>query len=72
MGIKERLGVQLAAAFNDLCGPREKSAFGVLMYHRVVDAPHSSPPTWNVPPERLEQQLSGLLGAGGWRGHCRK
>lgn len=65
VGIKEWLGVQLAAAFNDLCGPREKSAFGVLMYHRVVDAPpRVSWPTWNVPPEQFEQQLAGLLSRG--------
>jgi peptidoglycan/xylan/chitin deacetylase (PgdA/CDA1 family) len=66
VGIKEWLGVQLAATFNDLCGPREKSAFGVLMYHRVVDEPpRVSRPTWNVPPEQFENQLSGLL-ARGW------
>jgi peptidoglycan/xylan/chitin deacetylase (PgdA/CDA1 family) len=63
---KEWLGVQMAAAMNDLFGPREKSAFGVLMYHRVIDAPpRVARPTWNVPPARLEQQLSGLL-ARGW------
>lgn len=66
IGIKEWVGVQLAAAFNDVYGPREKSAFGVLMYHRVIDAPpRVSRPTWNVPPERFEAQLRGLL-ARGW------
>jgi peptidoglycan/xylan/chitin deacetylase (PgdA/CDA1 family) len=56
----------LAAALNDLFGPRETRAFGILMYHRVVDAPQGwSRPTWNVPPKRLEEQLTGLL-VRGW------
>jgi peptidoglycan/xylan/chitin deacetylase (PgdA/CDA1 family) len=37
------------------------------MYHRVVDPPKGRPkPTWNVPPERFEKQLRGLL-ARGWQ-----
>lgn len=50
---------------NECCGPREKQAFGILMYHRVADAVKGKPnPTWNVPPERMEEQLAGLLDRG--------
>jgi len=66
LGLKEWLGVQLAAAASDICGPREKQAFGVLMYHRIITPPpRVSRPTWNVPPETFEAQLTGLL-ARGW------
>lgn len=64
-GLKERAIVQLAALFNDCFGPREEHAFGILMYHRVVDPPRGKPkPTWNVPPWLFERQLSGLLKRG--------
>lgn len=64
---KERALSGVAALANDCCGPREKQAFGILMYHRVADPPTGKPkPTWNVPPRRFEQQLKGLL-ARGWQ-----
>jgi peptidoglycan/xylan/chitin deacetylase (PgdA/CDA1 family) len=67
VGLKERAIVTLAAALNDLLGPREEGAFGILMYHRVASPPPNWPkPTWNVPPQRFEQQLQGLLSRG-WR-----
>jgi peptidoglycan/xylan/chitin deacetylase (PgdA/CDA1 family) len=66
-GLKERAVVAAAAVLNDVLGPREKRAFGVLMYHRVASPPPNWPkPTWNVPPWRFERQLEGLL-ARGWR-----
>lgn len=65
-GWREWAGVQIAASFNDLWGPREAQAFGVLVYHRIVDPPKRvSRPTWNVSPEKFERQLQGLL-ARGW------
>ncbi len=67
VGLKERLGLAIAAGLNELFGPLEKRAFGILMYHRVVDPPAGVPrPTWSVPPQLLEAQLSGLL-ARGWQ-----
>ena len=61
-------GRGLVASFLNTCfGPREKKAFGILAYHRVCDLPENYPtPTWNVTPERFEQQLAGLL-ARGWQ-----
>ncbi len=43
-------------------GQKKKlSSFGILMYHRVVDAVPGQPkPTWNVTPAQLHKQLSGL------------
>jgi len=64
---KERLGLAIAAGLNDLFGPLEKRAFGILTYHRVVEPPRGAPrPTWNVSPQRFEAQLSGLL-VRGWQ-----
>jgi peptidoglycan/xylan/chitin deacetylase (PgdA/CDA1 family) len=64
-GLKERAVAQLAALFNVCLGPREEQAFGILMYHRVVDPPPRKPkPTWNVPPWLFERQLTGLLNRG--------
>lgn len=63
--LRERAGIAVASVFNDLCGPREKRAFGILMYHRIANpAPGKPRPTWNVPPERFERQLVGLLRRG--------
>lgn len=40
-------------------------ALGILMYHRVTPKPKGlADPTWNVAPERFEQQLRGLLRRG--------
>lgn len=67
VGLKDRAVLAFAAALNDLFGPREERAFGILMYHRVVSPPPNRPkPTWNVPPWRFERQLQGLLSRG-WR-----
>jgi peptidoglycan/xylan/chitin deacetylase (PgdA/CDA1 family) len=67
VGLKERAVVAFAALLNDLLGPREERAFGILMYHRVATPPPNWPkPTWNVPPWRFERQLQGLLSRG-WR-----
>jgi peptidoglycan/xylan/chitin deacetylase (PgdA/CDA1 family) len=67
VGPKQRVLGQIAALFNDCCGPRETRAVGILMYHRVCDPPPGKPrPTWNVPPKLLERQLRGLL-ARGWQ-----
>jgi peptidoglycan/xylan/chitin deacetylase (PgdA/CDA1 family) len=66
IALKERLGLAVAVALNELLGPKETRAFGILMYHRVVDPPAGQPrPTWNVSPRLFEAQLSGLL-ARGW------
>jgi peptidoglycan/xylan/chitin deacetylase (PgdA/CDA1 family) len=60
-GLRERLLVAAAAVLNDCLGPREPSAVGVLMYHRICDPVRGKPrPTWNVPPDVLERQLTGL------------
>jgi len=62
---KRRALASVAAVVNDLLGPREKQAFGILMYHRVANPPPGQPPpTWNVPPRLLERQLAGLLSRG--------
>src|SRR5881296_2737916 len=62
---KRRFLSALAAATNALLGPRERNAFGILMYHRVVQPPPGLPqPPYNVPPGRFEAQLRGLLRRG--------
>jgi peptidoglycan/xylan/chitin deacetylase (PgdA/CDA1 family) len=44
---------------------RQDNAFGILMYHRVAPRIAGVPaPTWNVTPQRLRQQLEGLLSRG--------
>ena len=64
---RELAATGLAAVLNDLFGPRERRAFGILMYHRVVNPPPDQPArTWNVPPALFEKQLTGLLDRG-WR-----
>jgi peptidoglycan/xylan/chitin deacetylase (PgdA/CDA1 family) len=46
-------------------GTRPGPAFGILMYHRVSpEVPGKPAPTWNVPPERFERQMIGLLERG--------
>ena len=48
-----------------LRGNRVSDGFGILMYHRVTDHVAGFPaPTWNVTPDRLRLQLSGLLARG--------
>ncbi len=66
LGLKERLGLAIAAGLNDLLGPLETRGFGILMYHRVVEPPAGMlRPTWNVSPKLFEKQLRGLI-ARGW------
>ena len=72
-GKPRRVGVRqyalgwLSAGLNGCFGTRESHAFGILMYHRIADAvPEHPRPTWNVPPDRFERQLKGLL-ARGWQ-----
>jgi peptidoglycan/xylan/chitin deacetylase (PgdA/CDA1 family) len=55
----------LAAICQAACGPRERTGFGILMYHRIANPQANRPrPTWNVPPPRFEKQLKGLLRRG--------
>lgn len=64
-GLKERFILRMASGLNYLCGSRGRDCFGILMYHRVTDFPAGFPePTWNVEPERFEEQLAGLLARG--------
>jgi peptidoglycan/xylan/chitin deacetylase (PgdA/CDA1 family) len=54
-----------AAGLQRLRGNYCHCGFAILMYHRVAEPiPGVAPPTWNVAPERLKQQLSGLLERG--------
>src|SRR5688572_12830940 len=62
IGLAQHALAGIAAGMSELCGPRSGQGFGILMYHRVCEAPRGvSRPTWNVPPERFKQQLVGLL-----------
>lgn len=64
-GLPQRALAGFATTMNELFGPRETAAFGILMYHRVTDTiPGVAEPTWNVSPARFEQQLAGLLQRG--------
>jgi peptidoglycan/xylan/chitin deacetylase (PgdA/CDA1 family) len=70
VGMPQRALGGFATTMSEMLGPRETSAFGILMYHRVTEPiPGKAMPTWNVPPERFEQQLQGLLRRGfeAWR-----
>jgi len=56
---------KVAAGLQNLGGNRYSEGFGVLMYHRVAEhVPGVSPPTLNVTPKQLRQQLAGLLARG--------
>jgi peptidoglycan/xylan/chitin deacetylase (PgdA/CDA1 family) len=58
-------GARIGAALNGALGSRARGSFGILMYHRVTDAPSGVElPTWNVQPRRFEQQLDDLLERG--------
>ena len=62
---KKRLLSVLAASTNTFLSLREQNAFGILMYHRVTRPPRRlSRPPYNVPPDRFEAQLRGLLRRG--------
>ncbi len=64
-GAKSR-GLSLASTLlGTCCGTRPGPAFGILMYHRVTPHVPGQPlPTWNVTPQRFEQQIVGLLERG--------
>ncbi len=65
VGLPQRALAGFATTMSELFGPRETAGFGILMYHRITDPiPGFAPPTWNVPPDRFEQQLEGLLARG--------
>ena len=54
-----------ATTMSEMLGPRETRAFGILAYHRIAaPIPGRPAPTWNVPPDRLRQQLQGLVDRG--------
>ncbi len=56
---------RVASGLSVLSGRKLGSGFGILMYHRCVDAPLGvSTPTVNVTPGRLRKQLQGLLERG--------
>ena len=67
IGWRQQALARLAVWLNSTFGPRERHAFGILMYHRIAEPVDGfPPPTWNVPPRRLAEQLAGLLDLG-WR-----
>ena len=62
---KERLLLRGATFLQSLFGCRGKNCFGILMYHRVAEViPGIPEPTWNVTPQRFQEQLRGLLDRG--------
>jgi peptidoglycan/xylan/chitin deacetylase (PgdA/CDA1 family) len=65
MGLKQRALSGVATTFSELLGPRETQAFGIVRYRRIAEIMGGfEPPTWNVTPDRLCQQLEGLLQRG--------
>ncbi|QDU27336.1 Poly-beta-1,6-N-acetyl-D-glucosamine N-deacetylase precursor [Anatilimnocola aggregata] len=61
----EKTARGVAVALNEICGSCQRTGFGILMYHRVIDTVPGQPrPTWNVTPAQFEEQLSGLLKRG--------
>ena len=63
--LKSRGLSQAATTLSRLCGTRSGPGFGILMYHRVAEHVAGKPaPTWNVTPERFQQQIVGLLQRG--------
>jgi len=61
----EKTARGVAVALNEIWGACQRTGFGILMYHRVVDTIPGQPrPTWNVTPAQFEEQLSGLLKRG--------
>lgn len=56
---------RVAAGLHAILGDRSQGGFGILMYHRVADRhPGLTEPTFNVTPQRLREQLAGLLARG--------
>jgi peptidoglycan/xylan/chitin deacetylase (PgdA/CDA1 family) len=63
--MKSRTLSRTATALGRLCGTRPGPGFGILMYHRVAPhVPGKPEPTWNVTPQRFQDQLVGLLERG--------
>jgi peptidoglycan/xylan/chitin deacetylase (PgdA/CDA1 family) len=64
-GLQQRALGWLAARCQALLGPRERTGFGILTYHRIANPlPDRPRPTCNVTPVQLERQLTGLLRRG--------
>ena len=62
IGWRQRALARVAVRLSKLFGPRERRAFGILMYHRIAEPVDGfSTPTWNVPPRLFATQLNGLL-----------
>jgi peptidoglycan/xylan/chitin deacetylase (PgdA/CDA1 family) len=56
---------RLGRGLSLLLGSRAGGTVGILTYHRVAPRAGGVPaPTWNVTPDRLQQQLGGLLARG--------
>ncbi len=56
---------RVAGGLHAVLGDRKPEAFGILMYHRVAEHhAGAAAPTINVTPQRLREQLSGLLARG--------
>jgi peptidoglycan/xylan/chitin deacetylase (PgdA/CDA1 family) len=56
---------RVAGGLHAVLGDRQAGSFGILMYHRVAEHDAGVPtPTINVTPQRLREQLSGLLDRG--------
>lgn len=63
--LREPVVTRLLTPVRRLCGPREDTAFGILMYHRIAPISPGVPrPTWNVTPDRFRAQLAGLKSRG--------
>ena len=61
----QRASLQLARPVSWALGPLHDRAFGILIYHRIVDElPDDALPSVNVRPLQLKRQLEGLLSMG--------
>ena len=61
----KRAGGNVAAGLNRVFGSRARGRFGILLYHRVVPAPHDGqPPFETVSPAQFRAQVEGLLERG--------
>lgn len=55
----------ISLGLHRLLGDRTAQQLGILLYHRIAPVPSRLPvPTWNVPPYRFRDQLTGLLDRG--------
>lgn len=63
--VRRRLGARLTVPMRAVLGNRAEHAFGILLYHRVVQPIDGrTVPPWSVARERFLQQMQGLLDAG--------